>query len=63
MAICSKVEWTNCTWNPVTGCTKISSGWSGINCFLDALTFVPFKRLVSSELSENQTCFRHGCEL
>lgn len=26
MASCSKIEWTDCTWNPVTGCTKISSG-------------------------------------
>lgn len=25
MAI-SKIEWTECTWNPVTGCTKISPG-------------------------------------
>lgn len=22
----SKIEWTQSTWNPVTGCTKISSG-------------------------------------
>ncbi|MGI5817818.1 MAG: DUF5131 family protein [Armatimonadota bacterium] len=22
----SKIEWTDCTWNPVTGCTKISPG-------------------------------------
>jgi protein gp37 len=22
----TKIEWTECTWNPVTGCTKISSG-------------------------------------
>jgi len=27
----SKIEWTNTTWNPVTGCTKISSGCS--NCY------------------------------
>jgi len=23
---CSKIEWTEATWNPVTGCTKISEG-------------------------------------
>jgi protein gp37 len=23
---CSKIEWTNATWNPLTGCTKISPG-------------------------------------
>ncbi|HTY21789.1 MAG TPA: phage Gp37/Gp68 family protein [Desulfomonilaceae bacterium] len=22
----SKIEWTECTWNPVTGCTKVSEG-------------------------------------
>ena len=26
MAINSSIEWTESTWNPVTGCTKISSG-------------------------------------
>lgn len=26
MAGKSSIEWTDATWNPVTGCTKISSG-------------------------------------
>lgn len=26
MSITSKIEWTEATWNPVTGCTKISRG-------------------------------------
>ncbi len=26
MADTSEIEWTNATWNPVTGCTKISAG-------------------------------------
>jgi protein gp37 len=26
MGQATKIEWTNATWNPVTGCTKISSG-------------------------------------
>jgi protein gp37 len=26
MASSSSIEWTNATWNPVTGCTKISTG-------------------------------------
>lgn len=26
MADATQIEWTDLTWNPVTGCTKISSG-------------------------------------
>jgi protein gp37 len=26
MAQASAIEWTECTWNPLTGCTKISPG-------------------------------------
>ena len=26
MAALSKIEWTEMTWNPVTGCVKISQG-------------------------------------
>ncbi len=26
MSIISKIEWTEATWNPITGCTKISQG-------------------------------------
>lgn len=31
MATNSKIEWTESTWNPVTGCTKISAGCQ--NCY------------------------------
>lgn len=31
MAIKSKIEWTENTWNPVTGCTKVSDGCK--NCY------------------------------
>lgn len=27
----SKIEWTESTWNPVTGCTKLSDGCA--NCY------------------------------
>lgn len=27
----SKIEWTEATWNPVTGCTKLSDGCT--NCY------------------------------
>lgn len=31
MSLNSKIEWTETTWNPVTGCTKISTGCQ--NCY------------------------------
>jgi protein gp37 len=33
MADSSAIEWTDATWNPVTGCTKISGGCS--NCYAE----------------------------
>lgn len=41
MAQRSKIEWTESTWNPVTGCTKISSGC--LNCYAERMA----KRLQS----------------
>jgi protein gp37 len=35
MALSSSIEWTNSTWNPVTGCTKISSGCA--NCYAERM--------------------------
>ncbi len=32
----SKIQWTESTWNPVTGCTKISSGCK--NCYAEVMT-------------------------
>ena len=29
----SKIEWTNATWNPVTGCSKVSAGCK--NCYAE----------------------------
>lgn len=29
----SKIEWTDATWNPATGCTKISPGCA--HCYID----------------------------
>src|SRR5690349_17564611 len=33
MASASTIEWTDATWNPVTGCTKISRGCD--NCYAE----------------------------
>ena len=41
MADRSKIEWTDSTWNPVTGCTKVSPGCS--RCYAEAIT-LRFKR-------------------
>src|SRR6476646_9204688 len=35
MAVNSSIEWTQATWNPVTGCTKISAGCK--NCYAERL--------------------------
>lgn len=35
MAINSSIEWTESTWNPVTGCTKISAGCE--NCYAERM--------------------------
>ncbi len=36
MADNSKIEWTEATWNPVTGCSKISKGC--LNCYAEKLS-------------------------
>ena len=33
MAYGSAIEWTHSTWNPVTGCTKVSAGCD--NCYAE----------------------------
>jgi protein gp37 len=35
MALGSTIEWTQATWNPVTGCTKISAGCK--NCYAERM--------------------------
>jgi protein gp37 len=35
MAEISRIEWTESTWNPITGCTKISEGC--VNCYADRM--------------------------
>ncbi len=35
MAIGSGIEWTEATWNPVTGCTKVSAGCK--NCYAERM--------------------------
>jgi protein gp37 len=35
MGLNSKIEWTETTWNPITGCTKISTGCK--NCYAERM--------------------------
>ncbi|WP_425396692.1 DUF5131 family protein [Aeoliella sp.] len=53
MALASKIEWTEATWNPVTGCTKISPGCKF--CYADRMA----KRLQAM----GQERYRNGFEL
>lgn len=49
MAIKSKIEWTENTWNPVTGCTKLSDGCK--NCY--AFTMAKRLQLMGNEKYSN----------
>lgn len=44
MAQQTAIEWTQCTWNPVTGCTKISPGCA--NCYAERMA----KRLKAMDM-------------
>jgi protein gp37 len=35
MALSSSIEWTESTWNPLTGCTKVSPGCA--NCYAERM--------------------------
>jgi protein gp37 len=50
MSIDSSIEWTESTWNPVTGCTKISSGCQ--HCYAERMA----RRLKAM----GQPNYRHG---
>jgi len=53
MAQNSKIEWTDTTWNPVTGCTKVSPGCK--HCYADRMA----KRLKAM----GQYRYRNGFEI
>ena len=52
MATASKIEWTEQTWNPVTGCTKISPGCK--HCYAEVMA----KRLEAMGASGYERGFR-----
>src|SRR6059036_648389 len=53
MATTSSIEWTEMTWNPVTGCTKVSQGCK--HCYAERMA----KRLQGMGLKQ----YRHGFEV
>jgi len=53
MATQSKIEWTEMTWNPVTGCSKVSAGCK--NCYAERMA----KRLQAM----GQVRYRNGFEV
>ena len=55
MASNSKIEWTIATWNPVTGCTKISLGCQ--NCYAERMA----KRLKAMHNPSYKNCFKVTC--
>jgi len=62
MGIDSKIEWTESTWNPVTGCTKISDGC--LNCYAERMA----KRLKAMGQKNyrngfNVTCHQHVLDM
>ncbi len=52
MATTSKIEWTEATWNPVTGCTKVSPGCKF--CYAERIS----KRLKSTGMYNYRNSFR-----
>lgn len=48
MADRSAIEWTSATWNPTTGCDRVSSGCG--NCY--ALTLAGRLRIAASSLAD-----------
>lgn len=52
MANSSSIEWTEATWNPTTGCSKISSGCK--NCYAEKLS----KRLNAMGVKKYKNIFK-----
>lgn len=53
MSTTSKIEWTEKTWNPITGCTQVSAGC--LNCYA--------KRLIETRLKHKPRFKKNGFEV
>ncbi len=49
----SRIEWTEQTWNPVTGCAKVSAGCKHCYCFTTPDARIKLKRLFDIELLQD----------
>lgn len=47
----TKIEWTDKTWNPITGCTKVSAGC--VNCYAEIMS----RRLKAMGINKYQNAF------
>ena len=48
----TKIEWTDASWNPITGCTKISSGCQ--HCYAEVMT----RRLCAMRVDKYKNGFK-----
>jgi protein gp37 len=62
MSTNSAIEWTDCTWNPVAGCTPVSPGC--LNCYaatmtrrLDAMGQEKYHNLITTRTADNRAVF------
>ena len=60
MAVSSGIEWTEATWNPTTGCSKVSSGCT--NCYAEILSR-RLKTMGLEKYSDEFTFRQHTSEL
>jgi protein gp37 len=56
MSLASAIEWTESTWNPVTGCSKISSGCK--NCYAERMA-LRLKAMGSANYTDGFTLTLH----
>jgi protein gp37 len=73
----TKIEWTDKTWNPVTGCTKISAGCThcyaevmarrlhamGVNKYANGFTATTHETALNDPLKWNQPCTIFVCSM
>ena len=55
----SPIEWTEVTWNPITGCTKTSSGCKNCYAERDAIRYKGMKKQVKYRNGFKSTCHEH----